>query len=259
MNATARTLLVFFLLLVAVVVASFLYRGSRSATENVAAEGPVAAAVDPETLHPELKQALDAMAENRDDDAIGHLRAVPADSPNYPTVLRHLAVLTARKGNFEEAIQSLLALTERYADDPEIHASLGWVFYLADRPRDAEFAALRALELAPDHKATRYNIGLYRVAQGRSQLAISSYVRALRNDPNATQVTRHRDRLWALHDEHPELPAAHFALAFFADAMQDPRTEVDELEHYLERALPGPERDAAVKKLEQVRERMRDS
>ncbi len=133
------------------------------------------------------------------------------------------------------------------------------MFFLAERPRDAEFAALRALELAPDHKSTRYNIGLYRVAQGRSQLAISSYIRALSNDPNATQVSRHRDRLWAFHDEHPEMPAPHFALAFFADAMQDPRAEIDELEHYLELALPGPERDAAVKKLAEVRERMRGS
>jgi len=254
MNATVRTILVFALLIGAVVLATFVYR--KSASGNVAktaSNGAAVQTVDEASLHPELKLALDAVNEDREEDAIRHFRAVPADSPNYSTALRHLAILAARQGNYDEAVGSLLQLVGQRPDDPEVHASLGWVFYLAERYRDAEFAALRALEIDPVHVSTRFNIGLYRIAQGRAQLAISSYIRAMHADPNGKQITRHRDRLRNYRDEHPFQPAPPYALAFFANSMQDPRTEIDELEHYLELAVAGPEKDAATKQLELAR------
>jgi tetratricopeptide (TPR) repeat protein len=254
MSATVRTILVFTLLVGAVVFASLLYRRSTNGTETGSAGIDAAfQPVEEASLHPELKLALEAVREDRREDAIAHFRAVPTDSPDYPTVLRHLAILNAREGNYDEAIASLLQLVGQRQDDPEVHASLGWVFYLAERYRDAEFAALRTLELDATHVPTRFNVGLYRTAQGSTQLAISSYIRAMRSDPNGSQVTRHRDRLRDFHDAHPELPAPHYALAFFADSMQDPRTEIEELEHYLPLAANGSEKDAALKKLEDVR------
>jgi tetratricopeptide (TPR) repeat protein len=238
-----------------VVVASLVYR--RSATESGARPGTEQQAggvpVDPADLHPELRLAFEAAEEGRDEDAMRHFRAVPPDSPGHVTALRNLAVFAARGGNYDEAVASLLSIVGQNPEDPEVHASLGWVFYLAGRYREAEFAALRALELDPDHVSTRYHLGLYRIAQGRTQLAISSYIRAMRADPAGKQVTRHRDRLREFHDEHPDSPATHYALAFFADSMQDPRTEITELEHYLELAAEGPERDAATTQLEEAR------
>ena len=253
MNATVRTILVFVLLVGAVVVASVVYRRSASGTAGPAAASAAAQPLDESSLHPELKLGLDAVNEDREQDAIRHFRAVPPDSVNYPSALRHLAILAAREGNYDDAIASLLQLTKQRPDDPEVHASLGWVFYLAEHYNDAEYAALRVLELDPSHVSTRFNLALYRIAQDRNQLAISSYIRAMRADPNGKQVTRHRDRLRFFHDEHLDRPTPHYALAFFADSMQDPRTEIDELEHYLELATAGPERDAAVEQLEQAR------
>ncbi|MCH7779650.1 MAG: tetratricopeptide repeat protein [Acidobacteria bacterium] len=254
MNATVRTILVFVLLVGAVVVASLVYRRSVPATAaGPAGAGAIPGPIDESSLHPELKLGLDAANEDRGQDAIRHFRAVPADSNNYPTALRHLAILAAREGDYDDAIASLLQLTKQRPDDPEVHASLGWVFYLAEHYNDAEYAALRVLELDPSHVSTRFNLALYRIAQGRNQLAISSYIRAMRADPNGKQVTRHRDRLRFFHDEHLDRPTPHYALAFFADSMQDPRTEIDELEHYLELATAGPEKDAAEEQLEQAR------
>ena len=254
MNATVRTILVFLLLVGAVVFASLIYRktASGTASEPTATDAAVQP-VDEGALDPELKLALDALAEDRREDAMRHFQAVPTDSPDYPTALRHLAILNASQGSYDEAIASLMQLMAQRQDDPEVHASLGWVFYLAERYTDAEYAALRALELDPGHVSTRFNIGLYRIAQGRTQRSVSSYIRAMRADPHGTQVTRHRDRLRSFHDEHPDSPAPHYALAFFADSMQDPRTEIEELEHYLQLAAPGSEKDAATTKLEQVR------
>ena len=183
MNATMRTILVFVLLVGAVVVASIVYRRSASGTATGSAgAGAAAQTVDEGSLHPELKLALDAVGEDREQDAIRHFRAVPPDSPGYSTALRHLAILAARQGDYDDSIASLLQLTTQRPDDPEVHASLGWVFYLAEHYNDAEHAALRALELDATHVATRFNIGLYRIAQGRAQLAISSYIRAMRAD-----------------------------------------------------------------------------
>ncbi|MEE8412427.1 MAG: tetratricopeptide repeat protein [Acidobacteriota bacterium] len=253
MNATVRTILVFVLLVGAVVVASVVYRRSTLGTAGPAAASTAAQPVDGSSLHPELKLGLDAVSEDREQDAVRHFRAVPPDSVHYPTALRHLAILAAREGNYDDAIASLSQLTKQRPDDPEVHASLGWVFYLAEHYNDAEYAALRVLELDPNHVSTRFNLGLYRIAQGRNQLAISSYIRAMRADPNGKQVTRHRDRLRFFHDEHLDRPTPHYALAFFADSMQDPRTEIDELEHYLELAAAGPEKDAAEQQLEQAR------
>jgi len=254
MNATVRTILVFCSLVGAVVFASLVYRGSvGKVAEQPQERAPAPQPVDEASLHPDLKLALEAIGEGRDDDAMRHFSAVPHDSPDYPTVLRHTAVLNARQGNYDEAVESLLQLVGQRQEDPEVHASLGWVFYLAERYRDAEVAALRALELDPDHIPTRFNIGLYRIAQGRTQVAISSYIRAMRGDPNGTQVTRHRDRLESFRDARPDLPGPHYALAFFANSMQDPRSEIEELERYLELATAGPEKDAALKQMEQVR------
>lgn len=253
MNATVRTILVFVLLVGAVVVASVVYRRSTSGTAGPAAASTAAQPVDESSLHPELKLGLDAVSEDREQDAVGHFRAVPPDSEHYSSALRQLAILAAREGDYDDAIASLLQLTKQRPDDPEVHASLGWVFYLAEHYNDAEYAALRVLELDPNHVSTRFNLGLYRIAQGRNQLAISSYIRAMRADPNGKQVTRHRDRLRFFHDEHLDRPTPHYALAFFADSMQDPRTEIDELEHYLELATAGPEKDAAEEQLEQAR------
>jgi len=251
MNATVRTMLVFALLVGAVVVASLVYR--RSAGGTVARPDAAVQLVDEASLHAELRLGLDALGEGREEDAVRHFHAGPTAAPNDATVLRQLAILAARGGNYDGAIDSLLQLVAQHQDDPEVHASLGWVFYLAQRYADAELAALRTLELDPAHIATRFNIGLYRIAQGRTQLAISSYIRAMRADPSGKYVTRHRDRLRGFHDEHSDQPAPHYALAFFANSMQDPRTEIDELEHYLQLAAGGSEKDAATKKLAEVR------
>jgi len=254
MNATVRALLVFTLLVGAVVLASLVYRGSaKDSGVQPATDGAAGQAVDQADQHPELKLGLEAYEEGRIEDALQHLRAVPSDAPNYPSALTHIAILTASSGNYDGAILSLRLLAQQRAEDPEVHAALGWVFFLAERYQEAEYAALRALELDPGDVATRYNIGLYRIAQGRSQLAITSYIRAMNVDSDGAQVTRHRDRLRHLHDAHPDRAEPHYALAFFADSMQDPRTEIEELEHYLALTADGAEKDAASKKLEDVK------
>lgn len=254
MNALVRTLVVFVLLAGVVIVASLVYRNTMSETPTVeTATNPEPQPVDETNLNPEIKLGLDALRDDRPEDAIAHFRAVPVNDPDYPTALRHLAVQTARRGDYDEAVESLKRLVVQQPDDPEVHASLGWVFYLAKRYEEAELAALRTLELDAGHLSTRYNIGLYRIAQGRTNLAISSYIRAMRADPDGQQVTRHRDRLRDLHEELAEAAGPHYGLAFFANSMQDPRTEISELEHFLELAVEGPLREAAQRQLDQAR------
>jgi tetratricopeptide (TPR) repeat protein len=251
-NSTLRTILVFIALVAAVLIASTVYRRSAVPPETNPAAEPVA--VDESTLHPEMQNGLRALREGRDDQAIAHFRAVPTDSSDFAAAQLRGAVALAKRGDLEEAQLALFQVTERHPDNPEALASLAWLFYLdADYDR-AERTALRTLELDPAHLPTRYNIALYRVGQGRTQAAVRSYLRAMREDPAGREISVHRERLYTFHETHPDVPAGHYALAFLANSMQDRRTEVDELEHYLELVPEGSEAESARQKLSEARE-----
>ena len=58
--------------------------------------------------------------------------AVPPEAPEYPTALQRLAVLQAKSGAVIEAQASMFRLLEMRPNDPEVHAVLGWLFYLAE-------------------------------------------------------------------------------------------------------------------------------
>jgi tetratricopeptide (TPR) repeat protein len=203
-----------------------------------------------------MQNGLRALREGRDDEAITHFRAVPEDSPDFAAAQLRGAVALAKRGDIEQAQVAMFAVTERNPDNPEALAVLGWLFYLGGDYDRAEHAALRTLELDPGDLATRYNIALYRVAQGRTQAAVRSYLRAMREDPAGREISLHRERLYSFHENHPDNPAAHYALAFVANSMQEPRTEIDELEHYLKLVPDGAEAEAARIKLEAAREEL---
>lgn len=251
MNSTVRTLLVLVALIVAIVIASSVYR--RTA-DPARAQSPVHAATRNESqVHPELQAALGALREQRNEDALAHFQAVPADSPDYTAARLRYAVELAKGGKLLEAQTSLYQLSQRFPDDAEIQALLGWLFFLAQDYERAERTALRTLEIAPDHLATRYNVALYRVALGQTQPAVRSYVRAIRADPAGHEVALHRERLREFHERHTDLPATHYALAFLANATQDRRTEVEELEHFLLLVDSGVEADGARARLAEAR------
>ena len=252
MNSTLRTILVFVALVMAVLIASTVYRGTAVPQETAPAAEAVP--VDESTLHPEMRHGLRALSEGRDDAAIVHFRAVPADSPDFGAAQLRGAIALAKRGDLKEAQLALFAVSERNPDNPEVLASLAWLFYLdADYDR-AERTALRTLELDPAHLDTRYNIALYRVGQGRTQAAVRSYLRAMREDPAGREISVHRERLYTFHESHPDVPAGHYALAFLANSMQDRRTEIDELEHFLELVPEGSEAESARQKLSEARE-----
>ena len=251
MNATTRILVLAAFFLGAIGLASWVYFQSAPATAESNTEtvesGPQP--IDAESLDPAMRAGLDAIAEDRIDEAIAQFQQVPADSPQHLEAMQQLGVLYTREGRFEEAANVLLRLTAMAPDSAEAHALLGWVLHLGGRPRDAEISALRALELNPNHLASRYNIALYRVAQGRSQEAIASYIRAMNVDPNAAEIVKHRDRLAQYTEQNDEKPAPHYALAFFANSMQDRDLEIKELERFLELVSGGPEADTARERL----------
>ena len=254
MNASVRLLLVALALVGAVIFASLIYRNTSQPPSGPAGETAAPEPVNEATLHPEFRAGLAALDEERNEDAARHFSAVPPEAPEYPTALQRLAVLQAKSGAVVEAQASMFRLLEMRPNDPEVHAVLGWLFYLAEDYDRAELAALRTLELDSEHLSTRYNVALYRVAQGRTQRAVSSYLRAMREDPSGREIAVHRERLRDYHDDHPESLSAHYALAFVANAMQDRVTETEELEHYIELAPEGPELEAARVKLREARE-----
>lgn len=252
MNPTVRTILVFLALVAAIVGASLMYRKIGAPAQTSAETEPVA--LDESTLQPETRIAVQAEREGRGDEALEHFLAIPGTSPDYPLALERIAVILARRGQYVDAQARIFELMHLFPGDAEPHGIMGWLFYLDEDYDRAELAALRALELDPGHLSSRYNIGLFRVAQGRSQRAVASYTRAMRDDPSGRKIALHRERLRAFHDEHPEQAATHYVLAFVAGSMQDHRTEIEELQHFIEIAPLGPELKAAHIKLKQTRE-----
>lgn len=252
MNSTIRTILIFVALIVAVLGASLFYRRAADPTPQGAVAQPTQ--IDETTLHPEMRKGLEALREERAEDAIAHFQAVPDDSSDYGAALLRAAVELAKRGDIEQAQVSIYELSQRHPDNPETLAVLGWLFYLGEDYDRAELAALRTLEINPGHVAARYNLALYRTAQGRSQASVRSYLRALREDPDGAEIALHRERLSVYHDDHPYEPAAHYALAFIANSTQDRETEVEELEHYLELVPEGTEADGARQRLQEARE-----
>jgi len=259
MNSIVRILLILGLLVGAVVGATLVYK--RSAPDAIPSSGgesnTVAAKASDEPdeiqLTESFRTALVALQEGREDDALAIFESTLVSSPDYTRALQQMGVIYSRRGELEKALDTMLQLTANRPNDPETHALMGWVLYLAERYRDAEISALRVLELDPNHLATRYNLGLYRTAQNRTQEAVTTYIRAMKSDPTGAQVMSHRERLAAYHDAHTDRPSAHYLLAFFAQSMKDPESEIVELEHFLELTPAGAEADNARTQLERAR------
>lgn len=261
MNFVVRALMILALLVAAVVGATFVYKRSapdRDAASTHQATDSTGEAAEAPELTEEFSAGLLALKEERDDDALTIFESIPSSSPDYTRALQQLGVLYARQDELEKALDTMLLLTANLPDDPDTHALMGWVLYLAGHYREAEISALRVLELDPTHVATRYNIGLYRTAQNRTQEAVTAYIRAMKLDPEGTQVTRHRERLAVYHDQNEQLPAPHYLLAFFANSMADRENEIVELEHFLGLVPGGAEAENARVQLEKARQATED-
>jgi tetratricopeptide (TPR) repeat protein len=242
-------------LLVLVVICSYFYsltlRGST--TEPVSSSAPAEQEIAPAAVrHPDLEAGLAALRDDRLDEAQTLLEGVPSTDPSYLLALHNLAGLYLRQGKLESSAQALERLNTLQPDDAALQVSLGWAYFRLRRYPDAELEVLRALEVAPDHLPARFNVALFRVAQGKLPEAIRAYERAMAHPDAAGYVERGRRELAALVTALPGRPETHYALAYLASKTGSREEEIRQLERYLEM---GPEGDA----VEVARERLTEA
>jgi tetratricopeptide (TPR) repeat protein len=212
------------------------------------------AGAKPPEIHPELLAAEQSLVARDLAGARRHLEAVPEGDPSYHSALLNLAPIYLSMGELELALQTYEKLALLQSRDPRIFIDTSWVQYRLGRLDDAEFSALRAIELASDDPEPRYNVAFFRLAQGRLAEAAEAYLRAMKLDFDSTYYKTARAHLLRLQEERPDFPDVHYALAYFANSLGDRVEEMNELERYLAMDPKGPTVEVARARLADARE-----
>ena len=255
MRGDLKTVLLFVGILAIVVVSSFLYSRSLNTAGPVgAASTPLGDPALPESLHPQLEAGLQALREKRTDEALLLLDLVPEDDPGYGVALSRLGFVLQRSGDLDGSLARYERLADLQHENPQAQTLVAWAYFRVGRFRDAELAALRALELDPAQNESRYDVALYRLASGELIQGIAAYHRAMAKDSRGLHFERAFEDLRQLHGANPELDGVHYALAFFAKTRNRRQLEITELEHFLERNPEGPAVEYARAALEEARE-----
>jgi tetratricopeptide (TPR) repeat protein len=257
MNPAIRTVLVFLGLLILVIAASLYFvRTTREAPgERNPATAPGQAAAP--ALHPDVVAGLEALREFRTADARALFERVPETDPGYGEALKNIANMQWQEGDFTGALKSFSDLTAILPNDAVNYINLSWAQYRLGLIADSEVSTLRAIEVAPDLLAARYNVALFRLAQGDIPMAMIAYNRAMRRDGALEYVGQAREHLLQLQAERPDFPDVHYALAYFANSFGNRQQEIEELERYLAMNPEGPAVEVARARLSEAREAMR--
>jgi tetratricopeptide (TPR) repeat protein len=259
MNPLVRTIALFLGLLAVVVVASLVM---VKYTRDGAGEGREAQTAAPAPsleeglvpLNADLVRGLDALKRNELSEARESFAKVPESDASYFEALRSIAMIEWQTGEFEAAEAAFLKLSALQPDNPEAHISIGWAQYRLGRLAEAESSVLRAIELDGNSVAARYDVAFFRLAQGMLPEAIKAYSRAVVRDGAQQYFGTARQHLLQLLEERPDLAEIHYALAYFAHAINDRILEIEELEKYLAMNPTGPAVEVARSRLADARE-----
>jgi tetratricopeptide (TPR) repeat protein len=262
MNPALRTIALFVGLLALVVVVALLmvkYTGERRGGEADVDPAPLnmSPGESAVSVHPDLQAGLDAVRDNRLEEASESFAKVPEGDPGYANALSNLAAIQLQLGELQGSWMTLMQLSALQPDNPDVYAAIGWVLYLLGRNAEAEMAALRAIELDDNHVAARYNVALYRLVQNRLPEAIKAYHRAMSRDGAMQYVGAAREHLVELQRNRPEFAEVHYALAYFANAVSNTEMEIEELEKYLALNPGGPAVEVARSRLAEAKEASR--
>jgi tetratricopeptide (TPR) repeat protein len=216
-------------------------------------EAPTNAPPAPEIkLHPKQVEARAAIHEGRLDDAGELLREVPPEDPAYLSALGDLGILYEQTGNAEGALNAANAILARDSDDSNAHFIACRAKQMLGEYDVAEFACMRAIEIAPRNVLARYSVAFVRVAEGKTDEAINSYLRAMEIDRSEPRLLDALGDLTRLEQARPDFSEVHYALAFFANVLDNPTQERAELERYLELNQVGPIAEMARRKLQDL-------
>ena len=157
-----------------------------------------AAELDPRNPTPLVDLADLRMAQQRFEEADGHMRRVRELSRD-PAILHAMAEALRQRGRRDQAMESYRAALELNAGFAPAHAGLGIALFQSDRHAEVIKAMARALRLQPDLPvASALHLFMGRAYQSleRTEAALQSYERAVEIDPRNTEAL---DRLAMAH------------------------------------------------------------
>ena len=258
MNPVIRIALILVALLAVVIAGSYFYsRSVKNGDVTDAAARPGPPPPTPEVplgieQNPDLAEGLQALQDNRLEEARASLEKVSELDPGYLLALRNLGQVRGLLGDWDGAREDLERVIELQVDTRDALTALGQVQYRLGDFDAAEVSALRALEIEQGDPLLRFDLALYRVAQDRLLEALDTYERAIEIDTERARTMMALQRLMSLHDDHPEIPAVHYALAYFGRRLSRLDLEIQELEHYLETNPAGQTAQFARKRLDEA-------
>jgi tetratricopeptide (TPR) repeat protein len=259
MNPVVRIALLVGALLAVVIAGSYYYSRSLEPASGAAAApagGPAAApGIDVlvgQEVNEHLSQGLAALKDNRLEDARASLEQVPDDDAGYLIALSNLAHVRAKLEDFAGARDAIERLHSMQLETQDTVALLAEVQYRLGDFNGAELSILRAIEIDDSKAVLRYELALFRVAQGQLPEALATYERAIASDPSRDAIGTALDQLSALHEAHPELPSVHYALAYFGRRLSQPDLEHEELQHFVALETNSQAADNARKRLAEL-------
>jgi tetratricopeptide (TPR) repeat protein len=257
MNPVIRIALLLVALLAVVIAGSYFYSRSVKTAEVTDVATLSDMAPTPESLlgadmNPDLAAGVQALQDNRLEEARASLEKVSEVDPAYLLALRYLGQVRGMLGDWEGARADLERLVEIQLDTRDALTALGQVQYRLGDFEAAEVSALRAFEIEQGDPMLRFDLALYRVAQDRLAEGLDTYERAIELDPEQARTMKALQRLMSLHDDHPEIPTVHYALAYFARRLARLDLEIQELEHYLETNPTGQTAEFARRRLDEA-------
>ena len=258
MNPVVRIALLIGALLAVVIAGSYYYSRSLepAATGGSAAGAPTATpgmdVLVGQEVDEHLSAGLAAIKDNRLDDARASLEQVPEDDAGYLIALSNLAHVRAKLGDFPGANAALEKLHAMQLETQDTVALQAEVQYRLGDYAGAELSILRAIEIDDSKAILRYELALFRVAQGQLPEAIATYERAIASDPSRDAIGTALDQLSALHEAHPDLAAVHYALAYFGRRLAQPDLELEELQHFLAHETTSQAADLARNRLAEL-------
>ncbi len=105
-------------------------------------------------------------------------RLLSKSDPDNQLIRHRLGVLAAEKSRFEEAAEYFDSAARLGPPSSELLNDIGYNLYLMDRRAEAEAAFRQALELAPQNKSARINLGMLFGEAGRFDESLAEFRQA---------------------------------------------------------------------------------
>ena len=115
-------------------------------------------------------------------------RAIAAN-PNYPTAHHWYADFLAGRGRLDEALEQMQEARRLDPLSLIINAELAWVYYLMQRPVEAEGQIRQALQLDPNFSHAWFIQGMILIQQRRPREAVASLEKAVQLGGFANHVS----------------------------------------------------------------------